>query len=83
MKKVALYVRVSTQEQVNGYSIQEQTERLIKYCEAHEIPLSAVAYCGDDYGPGGNDEDILNTEAHFIRVDDYRRFPEYVADLLK
>lgn len=56
---------------------------LTKYCEAHGIPLSAVAYCGDDYGPGGNDEDILNTEAHFIRVDDYRRFPEYVADLLK
>ena len=36
MKKVAIYVRVSSQEQANeGYSIQEQTERLTKYCEAH------------------------------------------------
>ena len=36
MNKVAIYVRVSTQEQANeGYSIQEQTERLTKYCEAH------------------------------------------------
>ncbi len=36
MKKAALYIRVSTQEQVNeGYSIQEQSDRLTKYCEAH------------------------------------------------
>lgn len=33
--KVALYSRVSTQEQaVNGYSIEEQHERMTKYCEA-------------------------------------------------
>lgn len=33
--KVAIYVRVSTQEQAKeGYSIQEQIERLTKYCEA-------------------------------------------------
>lgn len=32
---VAIYVRVSTQEQVNeGYSVGEQTERLQKYCDA-------------------------------------------------
>lgn len=36
MKKVAIYVRVSTQEQANeGYSIQEQLDRLTKYCDAH------------------------------------------------
>ena len=39
MKKkivVALYIRVSTQEQANeGYSVSEQTERLKKYAEAH------------------------------------------------
>lgn len=36
MKKVAIYVRVSTQEQATeGYSISEQQERLKKYCEAH------------------------------------------------
>ena len=33
--KVALYVRVSTDIQVDGYSIDEQLERLRKFCEAH------------------------------------------------
>lgn len=35
--RVALYIRVSTQEQAkDGYSIQEQTERLKKFAEAHD-----------------------------------------------
>lgn len=43
MKRVAIYVRVSTQEQATeGYSIQEQTERLTKYCEAHGWTVSKV-----------------------------------------
>lgn len=33
--KVAIYVRVSTDIQVDGYSIDEQLERLRKFCEAH------------------------------------------------
>lgn len=36
MKKVAIYVRVSTTEQVEGYSIGAQKERLINYCKAKE-----------------------------------------------
>lgn len=32
--RVAIYVRVSSKEQVEGYSIDEQIERLNKYCEA-------------------------------------------------
>jgi DNA invertase Pin-like site-specific DNA recombinase len=32
---VVLYVRVSTTDQINGYSIGEQIERLTKYSEAH------------------------------------------------
>lgn len=36
MKRVVIYVRVSTQEQATeGYSVQEQIVRLRKYCEAH------------------------------------------------
>jgi site-specific DNA recombinase len=35
LMKVALYVRVSTDIQVDGYSIDEQLERLRKFCEAH------------------------------------------------
>lgn len=34
-KNVAIYVRVSTDIQVDGYSIDEQLERLEKYCDAH------------------------------------------------
>jgi site-specific DNA recombinase len=34
-RRVGLYVRVSTDIQVDGYSIDEQIERLRKYCEAH------------------------------------------------
>ena len=33
---VALYVRVSTDIQVDGYSIDEQLERLEKYCDAKD-----------------------------------------------
>lgn len=36
MKRVVIYVRVSTQEQATeGHSISEQLERLRKYCDAH------------------------------------------------
>lgn len=36
-QKVALYIRVSTQEQVQeGYSIDAQTERLQAYCKAKD-----------------------------------------------
>ncbi|MCD7753322.1 MAG: recombinase family protein [Clostridiales bacterium] len=37
---IAIYVRVSTQEQAKeGYSVDEQRERLRKYCEAHDWKL--------------------------------------------
>lgn len=41
--KVAIYVRVSTQEQAKeGYSIHEQIDRLTKYCEAHSWEVYKV-----------------------------------------
>lgn len=36
MKKVACYVRVSTENQIENYSIEEQTERLKAYCKAKD-----------------------------------------------
>ena len=43
MKKVAGYVRVSTQEQADeGYSISEQQDRLKKYCDAQGWTLVHV-----------------------------------------
>ena len=43
MKKVAIYIRVSTQEQaIHGYSIGEQRERLIAFCKAHDWLVGEV-----------------------------------------
>ena len=42
-----------------------------------------VAYIGDDYGQGGNDESVYLSDFHYITIDDYRTFPEVVAPLLK
>lgn len=43
MKRVFLYIRVSTQEQAQeGYSVGEQKERLIAYCKAHDWLISEI-----------------------------------------
>ena len=43
MKRVSLYIRVSTQEQAQeGYSIGEQKERLILYCKARDWLISNI-----------------------------------------
>lgn len=43
MKVVAIYTRVSTQEQAaDGYSIGEQADRLTKYCEAHGWTIANI-----------------------------------------
>lgn len=50
--KVALYVRVSTQEQAKeGYSIGEQTDRLKKYCEAMQWTVYKI-YVDPGYSGG-------------------------------
>lgn len=52
------------------------------YCEAHGIAHSEVAYAGDDYGPGGNDESVYKGDFNFYKVDDYRQLRTVLADLL-
>jgi len=43
MKSAYLYVRVSTDEQKRkGYSLPEQEDRLLKYCEINDIKVKAV-----------------------------------------
>ena len=49
---------------------------LKKYCENNGIGLDEVVFVGDDYGPGGNDESVYLSEIRFVKVDDYRTFPE-------
>ena len=48
------------------------------YCEKNGFDLSEVAFVGDDYGPGGNDESVYLSEIRFITIDDYRTFPEVI-----
>lgn len=43
MKRIAIYIRVSTLEQVQeGYSIEEQKDRLIAYCRAHDWAIADI-----------------------------------------
>lgn len=49
MKKVGIYIRVSTQEQANeGYSIPAQRDKLISYCKAKEWMIFDI-YIDDGY----------------------------------
>ncbi len=55
---------------------------LSEYCAEHGIAHDEVVFVGDDYGLGGNDESVYKSDMGFICVDDYRKFPEYVKELL-
>jgi len=58
MKRTAVYIRVSTQEQAQeGYSVEEQKERLIAYCKAHDWIIT------DIYVDGGYSGANLNRHA--------------------
>ena len=52
------------------------------YCQEHGLGHENVVFIGDDYGPGGNDESVYKSDFPFIRVDDYRTFPDLVSELL-
>ncbi len=59
MKQVATYIRVSTQEQATeGYSIQEQQERLRMYCDAHGWKL-VQAYVDPGYSGANTNRPAL------------------------
>ena len=67
--RVALYPRVSTLEQArDGYSINEQIERMKKYCEAHDWSVAKIytdaGYSGGDTDRPGLQELIKDAENH-------------------
>lgn len=67
MKKAALYVRVSTQEQaLEGYSVKEQTERLRSYCSAKDWPIVRI-YTDPGYSGGNTDRPALQRLIRDIR----------------
>jgi HAD superfamily hydrolase (TIGR01484 family) len=53
-----------------------------KYCDERGIKHSEVVYIGDDYGEGGNDESVYKSDLNYLKIDDYRNFPEVVKELL-
>ena len=58
MKRAALYIRVSTQEQAQeGYSVGEQKERLVAYCKAQDWLIANI------YVDGGFSGSNLNRPA--------------------
>ncbi len=54
---------------------------LDKYCRLHDYRHDEVVFVGDDYGPGGNDEQVFTSDIRCIRIDNYLDFPAATAHL--
>ena len=52
------------------------------YCKEHGFNHDEVAFVGDDYGEGGNDESVYQSDFKFICVDDYTKLEEAVKEIL-
>ena len=52
------------------------------YCKENGLKHENVVYVGDDYGMGGNDESVYQSDFPYLTIDDYRDFPRVVAPLL-
>ena len=52
------------------------------YCRENGLSHDQVLFVGDDYGIGGNDESVYLSDIPFLRVDDYRQFPDLIGKLL-
>ncbi len=55
---------------------------LCEYCSENGIQHDEVAYVGDDYGMGGNDESVYRSDFNFVTIDDYRSFPQVMKPFL-
>ncbi len=55
---------------------------LVRYAEMKKYSKKDIVYVGDDYGLGGNDSQIYNSDITFLTIDDYRKFPEVVQGFL-
>lgn len=55
---------------------------LDQYCQNHGLTHDQVAYVGDDYGPGGNDESVYQSDFRFYTIDDYTQLRDVLKDLL-
>jgi len=55
---------------------------LDQYCRRYGLTHDQVAYVGDDYGPGGNDESVYQSDFRFYTIDDYTQLRDVLKDLL-
>lgn len=55
---------------------------LFEYAQMHHFSHDEIIYIGDDYGVGGNDEQLYHSDIHFLKIDAYKDFPVIVAGLL-
>ena len=53
------------------------------YCKEKGYKLQEIAYVGDDYGQGGNDESVYKSKAKYLTIDNYKDFPKVVKPLLE
>ena len=53
------------------------------YCQENNLTHDQVVYIGDDYGLGGNDEAVYQSDFQFITIDNYLDFPKKIEFLLK
>jgi HAD superfamily hydrolase (TIGR01484 family) len=56
---------------------------LTGYAQSEGFTPKEIIYFGDDYGLGGNDEDIYKSDISFVPIDDYRQFPAIAKKLLQ
>jgi len=78
--KVALYVRVSTQDQASeGYSIEQQKEALLKYCEARGWKAQRV-FC--DAGFSGSNVDRPALQEMILSICEFDTVLVYKLDRL-
>ena len=79
--RVALYPRVSSQEQVDGYSIGEQIERLTKYCEAMDWEIYKI-YTDPGYSGANTDRPGLQAMLSDVRDGKVDKVVVYKLDRL-
>lgn len=53
------------------------------YCKELGLRHDQAVFVGDDYGMGGNDSSVYNSDFNFFTIDDYRTFPKVMEPLLK
>lgn len=81
MKKVACYVRVSTENQLENYSIDEQTERLKAYCKAKDMAIYKV-YTDGGYSGGNINRPALTAMLNDIKYKYFDTIIVYKLDRL-